>query len=149
MIIYSEITLREIEEIASNLGFQAYNSTDHGIISRGKNKGRRRLTFVLRPTGNDRFRRINYTHYTESGRRKAWAICWHGHWNFMRNIYMVDSDALIQTSRIGNFKYHNLEEFLSKAYLSGLVNVGSQIYPVQLREQCDCEETGDYILRTN
>jgi hypothetical protein len=143
LFIDPTVGIDSISDVAESLGMELYNCQYKGRIVRIsarpiRHEGKDRYSFVLRPSG-ERFRRYNRDPYAKSGERKAWAVCWHGHWHFMREIFRLDRNACFVTSRIGKFNYGGLDEFLENADASGDANVGSQIYPQYMRDACHCE----------
>lgn len=138
LFIDPTVGLSNIRGVAESLGIELYNCQYKGFVTSGRHSGNERYTLSLRPLG-ERFRRYNRAPYLKSGERKAWAVCWHGHWHFMREIYRLDRNACFITSRIGKFNYDGLDEFLENADASGDANVGSQIYPMDMRDACHCE----------
>src|SRR5262245_28968772 len=83
LYIDQSVTVAEVENSASGMGIALYEASDEGVRTRGKNAGRRLLKFLLRPAAPDRFRKVNYDLFGSGRRRKAWAVCWHGHYVFM------------------------------------------------------------------
>jgi hypothetical protein len=77
--------------------------------------------------------------WDDSERRVA-AVCWHGHYAFMRYLLALRPDARIKTS-IGD--YRGLAGFLREAPFTGYRNIGSQMYPIQMREACFCADYGN------
>ena len=67
--------------------------------------------------------------------RKINAVCWHGFRNFMREVYKVDSQAIIVT---GYAKYNDKDHFELTHYKTGVVNVGSQFKPLEFSDACRC-----------
>lgn len=67
--------------------------------------------------------------------RRVFAVCWHGHRDFMRAIYKRDQNARIK-SYIAD--YRNAQDFEEKFPATGHENVGSMMYPMQAREVCNC-----------
>lgn len=154
MKLYADpsVTRDALDQIASGLGIQVYEYDFLGQRVRGKYSGRVVHKFVLRPddkTGakpqEQRFRKINDNPFAHSGngRRAAWAVCFHGHWHFMRAVFDIDPAATFVT---GFDTWDGEADFMERAEQSGMRNVGSIMYPLQYREACNCDMTGDYIL---
>lgn len=120
------ITIAQAEEIAKSLGVSLYNTNRKGTG----------FTTVLRPSEQfpDKYRKYN----DNMGRhRKCWAVCWHGHRDFMRAIFRINPNAVIRTA-VEN--YYGAEEFEKKYQDTGYKNVASQATPVWFAESCECGE---------
>lgn len=75
--------------------------------------------------------------------RRVAAVCWHGHYAFMRYLLALRPDARIRTS-IGD--YRGLAGFLRDAPETAWRNIGSQMYPLTMAEACFCHDYGnDYV----
>jgi len=112
MHIYSTLAASDLESIAQRLGIITYNVADHGMVSRGRNAGKHKVSLVLRPqTGSDRYRA--FADY--SGRRK-WAVTWEGHRDFMTNVFARDQSATIDSALA---RYRGVQEFLDLYPLTG------------------------------
>jgi hypothetical protein len=145
MKLYMEptTTIEDLHRLAWELDVTLYQATVGTIRSRGKFAGKREFSFLLRPGKTDRFRLIRDDSYTKSGRRRIWAVCWHGHWHFMRRVFALDPSATFKTAID---TWAGLDDFLARAEHSGQRNIGSIMYPSQYREACDCAESGDFVL---
>lgn len=113
----------ELESIASSLDVRLYNF-------RGEQDGS--ASFVLRPNDPDRWRRRGHT-----GRR-IWAVCYHGHYAFMRMVFERSPDAEIRTSMA---RYVGRADFERKALGVGDRNIGNRWNPLSLNNACDCGPT--------
>jgi hypothetical protein len=82
-------------------------------------------------------RTANYG-FGNSERRIA-SVCWHGHYAFMRYLLALSPEARIKSAFAD---YHGLDEFLRDAPETGYRNVGSLMYPLQMREACFCSDYG-------
>jgi hypothetical protein len=82
--------------------------------------------------------------WSADSERRVAAVCWHGHYSFMRHLLALHPDARIK-SAIGD--YRGLAGFLATAPETGYRNIGSQVYPVQMREACFCADYGRDYLR--
>lgn len=67
------------------------------------------------------------------------ALCWHGFRDVLQAVFERYPNARIDTAMA---KYIGLEGFMEKYPATGLRNVGSQMFPVQAREECDCVADG-------
>jgi hypothetical protein len=130
MVLYTHtLTRADLEHIAENLGVELYNVRDDLDAPR-----RPRIAFVLRPL-TDTFRATRAA-YTKSGRRRIWAVCWHGHFAFMRDVFERDPGAEL---RSGMARYNGREEFYALAELSGDRNIGSIAEPERYGAACLCD----------
>jgi hypothetical protein len=98
----------------------------------------RALRFTLKPTANKKWQRRSAS--SISPERKVNAICFHGHYHFMRELFRINENARIKT-RFADYK--GLAIFLDLAPQTGTINIGSRMYPVQVQEACFCYESGD------
>lgn len=79
-----------------------------------------------------------------STERKVHAVCWHGHYEFMRRLFERFPGARVKTTFAD---YRGIHEFADKFEATGYRNIGAPIMPVQMREACYCHERGnDWIL---
>lgn len=130
MYLYSHtLTRADIERIADANGISLYNVRDDLDAPR-----RPRVAFVLRPL-TDTFRATREAD-TKSGRRRIWAVCWHGHYAFMRDVFEADPAAEIRSSMA---RYRGRDEFFALAELSGDRNVGSMAAPARYGSACLCD----------
>lgn len=122
MIVYG-VPLDNLRAFADAAGIVLYNV-------RGKGKG---YAFVLRPAkGSDAFRATSEF----GGRsRKKWAVCYHGHYAFMRMMFEAFPDAKLRSAMA---KFDGLADFNACAGMVGLKNVGSRVYPVRFEDSCKC-----------
>jgi hypothetical protein len=75
--------------------------------------------------------------------RRVAAVCWHGHYAFMRYLLALRPDARIKTS-VGD--YRGLEGFLRVAPATARRNIGSKAFPLSMAEACFCSDYGnDYV----
>lgn len=70
--------------------------------------------------------------------RKINAVCWHSFRDFIREIYKVNSQAIIVT---GIARYDCRDNFERTYYRTGIINVGSQAKPLFFEDACRCNET--------
>jgi len=70
-------------------------------------------------------------------KRKVWAVCWHGHRDWMGAIFRRFPDARIKT---GLADYNGIGEFLAKYADTGDKEAGSRMYPAIVSDLCFCED---------
>lgn len=136
----SEITMFEaydlppdlIDEIAADLGIRV-EVRGRRELRGGPDRGATEYSFGLRPIyGSDEYRLIRDG---MGGTRRVNAVCWHGHFYFMDEVFTEDPDARI-ISAVAT--YNGREGFLEGAPPTGDKNIGSQFYPLSYRDACDC-----------
>jgi hypothetical protein len=159
LYVNPDVTLDTLRHIADDMGLQIYYpEADEGVMKAGKNKGCRRLNFTIRPiagrpfaegTKSKQWQKVNAAPHQsgmgwrKDGRRNVHAVCFHGHWHFMKRVFDLDPAAKFVT---GLDTWDGLDDFMERAEHSGMRNMGSMMYPEQYREQCDCDLNGGYIL---
>jgi hypothetical protein len=159
LYVNPDVTLDTLRHIADDMGLQIYYpEADEGVMKAGKNKGCRRLNFTLRPitgrpfaegTKSKQWQKVNNAPFQSGmgwrndGRRNVHAVCFHGHWHFMKRVFDLDPRAKFVT---GLDTWDGIDDFMQRAEASGMRNMGSIVYPEQYREQCDCDLNGGYIL---
>jgi len=74
-----------------------------------------------------------------TGRRRAYAACYHAHGHFMRALFDMNPNGRIVTEVA---RYNGMEGFNENAPVVGYMNRGSSAQPEQYRELCDCYEHG-------
>lgn len=119
------LTEHDLEDIASDLGLVTYNMRQSG----------RAVALTLRPGTSDTYRMIKVNNGRE---RRAWAVCWHGHYAFM--LACFDRGATRIQSIMAD--YRSRDDFIINAPHTANLNVGSQLHPVQAREECNCALEG-------
>ena len=131
------LTVRDLENFAEEMGIQIYNVTDEGVRERGKYKDMRVIRFVLRPLHNsdDTYRLIRDNPYAKSGsgKRRVWAISWQGHWDFMVKVFNHDPFARIESAIA---TYDGEMGFYQNAPETAYRNIGSMMYPQYYGEAC-------------
>lgn len=68
--------------------------------------------------------------------RRVWAVCFHGHMDFMLRVFDKNVQATIISSIA---RYDGLRNFAEKFMRVGELNVGSMLEPVCADEACDCD----------
>lgn len=100
---------------------------------RRRRDGRFELQGVLRPLGK-RFRRKGFN------RKSIYAVCWHGHYSFISQLFNLDPDAIVKSCLIRRFApFMNKENFEKVAWLIHDVNIGSVVSPEIFGYACYCE----------
>lgn len=140
MKLYTDrLDLPDLERIASDMGITLYGAEDRGVKARGKNKGKRELSFLLRPLTDD-WRMFRLRDDGE-GMKRVWAVSWPGHYEFMRRLFGVNmvGPSLLRTDPNARLvsaiaEYDGREEFLRKAPATGAKNIGSMVNPLLYRE---------------
>lgn len=98
----------------------------------------------LYPAPSKRWQRVSLSplSYSETlGRnRLVWAVCWHGHYRFMSEVFARFPNAKIRTSHA---VYDGRAQFFTDAESTGDVNRGSQYAPMAFRDACTCQDPGD------
>jgi hypothetical protein len=126
------VSEREIYRAAVNTDVRVYNMRDNGRAKR----------FTLKLADCKRWQRTSSSYFNRG--RKVAAVCWHGHYHFMREIFRINPDARIQTSWAD---YKGLESFLTDAPRTGRRNIGPPIDPLYAEDACLCADRGDdYIM---
>lgn len=124
------VTEEQLSVVADRIGVKLYELREDG----------RALRFTLRPTGDrDEWGNYPYQRRTASWQdteRRVWAVCWHGHRDFMREVFRVNPDARIKT---GWADYKGAENFEENYRDTAFINVGSQMFPQQANEVCFCD----------
>jgi hypothetical protein len=131
-LITDKLTLDDVKQIAAGIGIQIYESRNNGIATKGRHEGKLRMTFSLRPLTRE-FYRVN----SHTGRR-IWAVCWHGHYKFLDNIFARDPDACVKSGLDVTVIYNGRAEFLTLAPDTYYSQIGSQMYPRVIGEDCEC-----------
>lgn len=127
-----QLSEREIYRAAANADVRIYNMRDDGNAKR----------FTLKLADSKKWQRLSASGFNRE--RKVNAVCWHGHYHFMREVFRINENARIKTSWQD---YRGLESFLQDAPMTGFRNVGSLMFPAQAREVCLCADRGDdYIM---
>jgi hypothetical protein len=89
-----------------------------------------RLTLTVHASSKPGGRRSN------TGRKIA-AACWHVHREFMRHLYDIAPEAVIQSALA---TYRGVQDFEETFEATGDGNIGSAFEPQAMRTACECEE---------
>ena len=125
----------QLHTCADEVGVQIYNLRKDG----------RALRFGLRPTGMRIDGDYKYQRTSASGfrpDRRVFAVCWHGHRDFMRAVFRVNPDARIKTMWAD---YKGSEVFEDIFPDTAYKNVGSMMYPATADSVCKCG-TGSWLI---
>jgi len=120
-----------------------------GVKLQDVRKDGRALRFQIRPTGERIDGDYKYQRTSASGfnpERRVFAVCWHGHRDFMRAILAREPDARIKTMWAD---YRGSEDFERNFEVTGLRNVGSMMYPVTAQGVCNCGRNGWLVDLSN
>jgi len=113
-----------------------------GVAIFNLRKDGRALRFGIRPTGERIDGDYKYQRVGHRNERRVFAVCWHGHRDFMREVFKREPDARIKTSMADYKGAENFEyTFPDTAYL----NIGSIMYPQMVSEACKCH-TGSWLI---
>lgn len=135
-LISNRLDLHAVERIAERHGVTVYQGDE-----RTRRDGRQEISFLLRPvSGSDERRAIKQCSYTNSGERRAFAVCWHGHYVVMRDIFSEDEDAVLRTAMAN---YNGRAGFEQNAWPTGAKNIGSLIAPQTYESACHCEDADE------
>lgn len=98
----------------------------------------------LYPAASKRWQRTSASAFSYSenlGRnRLVSAVCWHGHYRFMSEVFARFPHAKIAT---GHAVYNGRADFNAHAEGTGDRNIGAPIQPIAFRDACTCEACGD------
>ncbi len=74
--------------------------------------------------------------------RRVAAVCWHGYRAYLRELFRLAPEARVWTAlnRRAGLPSYTAQTFEHLHRETAYVNVGSQMYPVQAGEACDCGE---------
>lgn len=122
----------DLDEIAADLGIRV-EIRDRRELRGGPDRGATEYSFGLRPVfGEDTYRLIRDG---MSGRRRVNAVCWHGHYDWMDEVFTRDPEARI-ISAVAT--YNGRRGFLRDAPPTGEKNIGSPAYPLAYADACEC-----------
>ena len=128
------ITEEEARQCASKVGIAIFNDwRGSGIDTVG-----RALQFRL-GLGDDKmlYRRLSAMRWNDRPPRKVNAVCWHGHRDFMREVFKINPDARIKSAVAD---YRGSDDFERTFPGTGHRNIDSQMYPTEMQDACVCEE---------
>jgi len=140
MKVWTRLSESDLYDIAEHVGVAiadrgSVNSRNHSI-----NKVGRAFSFGLRPDvslgrseGDYKYQRTSASGFNAD--RRVFAVCWHGHRDFMIELFKRDPDARLKTMWAD---YKGRDSFEDNFEATGYKNVGSMMYPMQAREVCNC-----------
>ena len=137
MTVWTTLSPADLRQCASDIGVIL---TDRGSETREIPMVGRAYSFTLRPDSKqarDEYGNLPYQRRSASvfRERRVHAVCWHGHRDFMREIFHRDPDARIKTSWAD---YRGKESFEDRFPATAYRNVGAPIYPQYASEVCYC-----------
>lgn len=92
--------------------------------------------------GRSIIERPPYTRTNRNHTRTVSAVCWHGHRDFMRRVYIFAPDTIFVT---GIARWEDAAHFELNFEASGDRNIGSQVEPCAYRDACYCPESVEYL----
>ena len=106
----------------------------------GKRAPRYRFRILPVRTSRKRGERAQWQRQSTAGmtwgpERAVWAVCWHGHREFMRELFKANPDGIIRTAKA---TYQGSEHFESTHRTTAYANIGSIAFPVGMAEACYC-----------
>lgn len=125
MKVISDILNAEtLRVLGSGLGIEVFVSRTWKTRA-GKNA----IAFTLGLGKSRHYQRKGY-----SGRR-IWAVCYHGHRDFMQALFNADNFAILSSAMI---RYEGREDFNANYRSIGDRNIGSVMSPLYYSEACYC-----------
>lgn len=155
MKVWTRLSESDLYDIAQEIGVAIaiqQVSTEHwngsGVHRSEIPRVGRAYSFGLRPlkTTRDEYGDYRYQRTSASvfhDERRVFAVCWHGHRDFMRAVFKRDPEARIKTA-LGRTRtdpgadYRGREDFEEKFPDTAYINVGSMMYPQYASEVCKC-----------
>lgn len=132
-------TLQEAQEAAQRCGLR-FEGTESGV------KFPRVSGRLLPPQGSPNpYQRVSASYFGETangGRRKVYAVCWHGFRDFYRALFELQPSATAEsalTKRAGISRY-TADNFEAVYEETAFVNVGAPIAPLSASAVCSCRE---------
>jgi len=113
-----------------------------GVAIFNLRKDGRALRFGIRPTGERIDGDYKYQRVGHRNERRVFAVCWHGHRDFMRAAFRINPEARILTMWAD---YKNSEVFEDIFPDTAYKNVGSMMYPATADSVCKCH-TGSWLI---
>ena len=132
MQVVTTLSREQLEGIAADNHVQLYDYrelSDRFGTPRRRRDGRMQHTFTIRPAlGDETYRKVS----ARTGRR-IWAVCWHGHFQFMAELFDIDPHARIRSAMA---RYDGRDEFYRLAGDTRWLNVGSHTFPAYADDEC-------------
>lgn len=129
------LSYEQAVRIADELGIEYQGSDTSGPRKGVETSG------VLRPkrgTPNP-YQRVSVLRYGDDRQRRIYAVCWHGHRDFMRSAFAAGATR-ISTSFT---TYYGGEDFERNYRYTGHRNVGSMMRPQSACDVCTCPDSGE------
>jgi hypothetical protein len=133
-----DVPLQDLETIAREIGV-TFEGTDESNSAGYRVRGRL-IPDRTKPKGSRPYQRVSADIAFSEG-RKVFAVCWHGHRDFMAKVFARYPDARIQTAIAD---YRGIADFDGKYIDTAHKNVGSIMYPVSAWSVCECCEQYSY-----
>jgi hypothetical protein len=143
MKVWTTLSESDLYDIAEEIGVCL---ADRGSVNANRNpltRVGRAYSFGLRPDKSTRngegdylYQRVSSNIMFSEGRR-VFAVCWHGHRDFMQEVFRRDPDARIKTAMAD---YRGAADFEAKYHETAYWQVGAPIAPVFAAEVCKCGE---------
>ena len=140
MKVWTRLSENDLYDIAEEIGVAL---SDRGTVYNYRmpiTKVGRAYSFGLRPTsyknpctGDHKYQRVSASVFQNE--RRVFAVCWHGHRDFMLALFDRDPDARIKSAMAD---YKGALDFLDKYPDTAYGNVGSQMYPQYASDVCKC-----------
>jgi hypothetical protein len=133
-----DVPLQDLESIAREIGV-TFEGTDESNSAGSRARGRL-IPDRSKPSGSRPYQRVSASIAFNEG-RKVFAVCWHGHRDFMAKVFARFPNARISTAFAD---YRGIADFDGKYIDTAHKNVGSMMYPVSAWSVCDCCEQYSY-----
>jgi len=132
-----EAIRRIVGEVSSRL-YESNLDFVHGPDPKGRAQDFRLRVVSSRGPGH----RLSHSRTSRGNQRHLVAACWHVWRDVLYALFDEFPDARCQ-SAIAD--YRGARDFETKFPVTGIRNIGSMMYPLQMQEACDCVEDGRYI----
>ena len=90
---------------------------------------------LVKKKENKNYQRTGFYSNKNGTPRKVNAICWHGFRDFLTEIYKYHPKIRVVTAQI---TYLNKEDFEKKYPQTAVINIGSQMQPLNYEDACLC-----------
>ena len=118
--------VKSINQISNKLNIKL----DYNLVS--KNCMRVKL---VKTKENKNYQRKGFYNNKNGTPRKVNAICWHGFKDFLTNLFDQYPKLRVVTAQI---TYNGYDEFMSKFESTAIINIGSQVQPLNYEDACFC-----------
>jgi hypothetical protein len=133
-----DVPMQDLETIAREVGV-TFEGSDESNSAGYRVRGRL-IPDRTKPIGARPFQRVSASIAFNEGRR-VFAVCWHGHRDFMAKLFASFPNARIQTAIAD---YRGIADFDAKYIDTAHKNVGSMMFPVSAWTVCECCENYSY-----